>query len=279
MRVVATIAPHIRERERLRAMRKHPQNLTAYDFVLQALDPLFRMDYPSFSRARGLLQQAIAHDPDYAPAYSYAAYWHLLRVGQGWSPDPLADAEDAAKAASAAIDRDGNDALALAIFGHVHSYLMKDYETAVELQERAIEAGPNCAMAWTLSSATRGYLGEGPTAVLRADHGLQLSPRGPHVVYHEHILSQAHYINGNYDEAVAWGRRAAKHNDRLTSNLRCLAAALVATGQIEEARQVGRRLLELDPGMALTSFAARTPLRGHYRDAFIERLRAAGLPD
>src|SRR5262249_51901929 len=74
--VVTPIAPHVRERELVRAMRKHPQNLTAYDFVLQALGPLYRMDYESFSGARGLLQQAMAHDPDYAPAYSYAAYWH-----------------------------------------------------------------------------------------------------------------------------------------------------------------------------------------------------------
>jgi hypothetical protein len=45
--------------------------MTAYDLVLQALDLLYRMDGESFARARGLLQQAISHDPTYAPAYSY----------------------------------------------------------------------------------------------------------------------------------------------------------------------------------------------------------------
>lgn len=278
-RVVTTIAPHVRERERIRAMRKHPQNMTAYDLVLQALGPLFRMDYPSFSLAHGLLQQAIVHDPSYAPAYSYTAYWHLLRVGQGWSTDTAADSEEAARAAATAIELDQNDALALAIYGHVHSYLMKDYDTAVELQDKAIEVGPSCAMAWTLSSVTRGYLGQGETAVLRADNGLQLSPSGPHVVYHEHILSQAHYINGNYDEAVAWGKRAARHNERLTSNLRCLVASLVATGEIDEARQFAQKLLLYEPGTGLAAFAGRTPLRGSIRDTFIERLRAAGMPD
>ena len=71
--VVKTIAPNVRERELARAMRKHPQNMTAYDLVLQALDFLYRMDKESFARARGLLQQAITHDPGYAPAYSYTA--------------------------------------------------------------------------------------------------------------------------------------------------------------------------------------------------------------
>jgi TolB-like protein/tetratricopeptide (TPR) repeat protein len=278
-RVVTTIAPQVRERERLRALRKHPRNMTAYDFVLQALGPLFHMDYESFSLAHGLLQSAISHDPHYGPAHSYTAYWHLLRVGQGWSPDIMADAEAAGRAAATAIELDENDALALAICGHVYSYLRKDFDTAIELQDRAIEVGPSCAMAWTLSSVTRGLVGQGAAAVVRAERGLELSPRGPHVVYHEHILSQAHYTNANYDEAVVWGRRAAKHNDRLTSNLRCLVAALMAIGQEEEARRMARRLLELDPGMSLATFAKRTPLQGEMRDTFIERLRAAGLPD
>ena len=278
-RVVMILAPPVRERERLRAMRKNPKNMTAYDLVLQALGPLFAMEYESFSRAHGLLKQAIAHDPNYGPAYSYASYWHLLRVGQGWSTDAAADAEEASRMAQSAIALDDNDALALAIYGHVHSYLKRDFETAVELQDRAIEVGPSCAMAWTLSSVTRGYLGHGPIAVMRAERGLLLSPRGPHVVYYEHILSQAHYVSGNFEEAVQWGRKAARHNERLTSNLRCLIASLVAAGQQEEAQRMARRLMEIDPAMNLTDFARRTPLPGELRDRFVDRLRKAGIPE
>jgi len=277
--IVTTIAPQVRERERLRAMRKHPKNLTAYDLVLQALGQLYEVDYESFSRARGLLQQAIAYDPGYAPAYSYAAYWYMFRMSQGWSPDARADVTEAARTAAAAIERDPGDALALAICGHVHAYLMKDYDTAVEYLDRALAAGPNCALAWTMSSATCGYLDQGAIAVLRAEHGLRLSPRDSHVFVHEHFLSQAHYINGNYDEAIAWARKAAQHNARLTSNLRVLAASLVAVGKTDEATEVARRLLALEPLFGLRSFAARTPLRGAVRDTFVDRLRAAGLPD
>jgi class 3 adenylate cyclase/TolB-like protein len=278
-RVVMILAPQVRERERLRAMRNHPQNMTAYDLVLQSLGPLFALDYESFSHAHGLLKRAIISDAHYSPAYSYASYWHLLRVGQGWSTDAKADAEEASRMASLALQLDANDPLALAILGHVHSYLKRDFETAVELQERAIEVGPSCAMAWTLSSVTRGFLGHGPIAVARAERGVQLSPRGPHVVYHEHILAQAHYVNGDYEQAVQWGRRAAKRNERLTSNLRCLVASLVAAGQIDEAKHTARRLLMFDPSMNLTDFSRRTPLPGELRDTFVSRLRQAGIPD
>jgi len=277
--IVTTIAPHVRQRERLRAMRKHPKNLTSYDLVLQALGPLYEMDYESFFRARGLLQQAMAFDPGYAPAYSYAAYWHMFRIGQGWSPDERADITEAARTAVAAIERDPGDALALSIYGHVQSFLLKDYDTAVEYLDRALAAGPSCALAWTMSSATCGYLGQGAIAVLRAEHGLRLSPLDSHVFFHEHILSQAHYINGNYDEAIVWARKAAQHNGRLTSNLRVLAASLVAVGKTGEATDVARQLLAVEPRFRLRAFAARTPLRGAVRDTFVDRLRAAGLPD
>jgi adenylate cyclase len=106
--VVKTIAPQVRELELMRALRKHPQNMTAYDLVLQALDVLYRMDYESFSRARGLLQQAMSHDPDYAPAYSYTAYWYVLRVGEIGSSDPAADAAAGARYAAEAIERNSN---------------------------------------------------------------------------------------------------------------------------------------------------------------------------
>ncbi len=50
--VVGTIAPHVLEHELVRVRRKHPQNMTAYDFLLQALDQLYRMDAKCRMRGR-----------------------------------------------------------------------------------------------------------------------------------------------------------------------------------------------------------------------------------
>ncbi len=70
---VKLIAPRVRQLELKRAIKKHAQNMTAYDFVLQALEPMYRLDYATFSRARGLLQRAMVVDPGYAPAFALAA--------------------------------------------------------------------------------------------------------------------------------------------------------------------------------------------------------------
>jgi adenylate cyclase len=279
MRVVTAIAPQVREQELTRSMRKHPASMTAYDLTLQAQEQIYRMNRESLLRGRELLGQAIAHDPTYAPAYSYSAYAQILWVGQGLSQDIDAVYALAARAAEAAIEHDRNDAMALAIYGHTQSFLRKDYETAMVFLDRAIAAGPSCAWAWSLNSFTCQYLGDTRNAVPRAEQAVRLSPIGPDAFWHEHALSQAHYVSGNYDDAVSWARMSAAHNSGNLSNLRALICSLVAVGQMEQAREMAGRMLRTDPEFHLGRFRARTPLRGEIRDRFAEHLRKAGLPD
>lgn len=277
--VVRTIAPHVQERELERAKRKHPQNLTAYELVLQALDVLYRMDYESFSRARGLLQQAIAHDPDYAPAYAYAAYWYVFRVGEIGSPDPTGDGAAAAHYAAAALERDGDDALALAISGHVHAYLLKEYNRATSLLDRAVGRGPSSAMAWSMSSATRGYMGDGEMAVKHGEQGLRLSPLDARLFWHEGLLGQAHYVEGNYEKALEWVQSALSRNRSIRYNYRTLIATLVALGRAEEATEAARAFLRIQPEFRLGPYARHCPFVPRVLNPWLARLRAAGLPD
>jgi len=278
-RIAASLVPAVRRRELARAARKHPENLTSYDLVLQALDLLYQLDQKKFMRARGLLEQSIALDPDYATAYSHAATWHMFRIGQGWSLNPAEDIAAAARCASAALERDRENAVALAIYGHMLSFSQRDLHTASHFLDRAVFSGPSSHMAWTLHSATRGYLADGPAAIESAQRALRLSPFDPFGFFTEHMLSQAFYVNGDYEEAVTWGRLAAGHNSLLTSNLRTLAAALVASGRVTEARHVGQQVLAVEPNFRLSHFAARTPLSPAILETHIPKLRLAGLPE
>jgi adenylate cyclase len=277
--VVRKIAPQVRERELMRAMRKHPQNLTAYDLVLQALDLLYRMDYDSFSKARGLLEQAISHDPNYALAYSYVALWYVFRIGEIGSPDPDGDAIAGAMYATEAIERGGDDAFALAMYGHVLSFLLHDFHKAKEILERAIEAGPSSAMAWTMASATSGFLGDGPSAVRQGEQGVRLSPLDARSFWHEGLLGQAYYVNGEYKQALEWARSAVSRNELIRFNQRLLIVTLDALGRREEAAQAARRFLQIQPEFRISSYATRCPFRDAALETWLGHLRSAGLPD
>lgn len=279
LRTAGSVAPFVREREIRRAIRKDAGNMTAYDLMLQALDQMYSQSRDSLFRAEQLLQDAIELDPNYSTAYSHLAYLQLFRIGQGWSENEHQDRVRAAELAQRAVERDHNNAQALAIVGLLRGYLLKDHTWALAILDRAIAAGPSCALAWTFSSLTCGIMGDAEAAVARAQNGLRLSPIGPDAAcWHEHAMSQAYYLTSRFDDAITWGRTAASHGNQ-TSNLRCLTASLVGAAKMDEARDIADRLMRVSPSFRLQSFRDYTPLKGDVRDLFVDRLRLAGLPD
>jgi adenylate cyclase len=279
-RTVAVIAPHVREAELARAVRKRPENMDAYDLVLQGIDLLYRMDLDQFLRARRFLEQAVEADDRYAAAYAYASLWHIFCIGQGWSHDAAADAEQAWRLAAAGVARDASDPLALALCGHIKSFLFHEYEAATAYFDRALSCCPNHAWAWTLSSGTYAYMGQAKSAIARAEHGLKLSPADRHAFYYLSFLGLAHYANQTYEEAVEWDRKALGQNANFRAGLRVLAASLVALGRMEEARDVALALMREQPSFRVSAYAPYCPWRdAEVRSMFLERLVKAGLPE
>ncbi len=134
-------------------------------------------------------------------------------------------------------------------------------------------------MAWTMGSATAGYMGDGPTAVRRGEQGVRLSPLDARTYWHEGLLAQAHYVNGSHEQALEWARSAVGRNEFIRFNLRTLIATLAATGQDEEAAEVARQLLRIQPDFRIGTYAKRCPFQGAALDTWLARLRSAGLPE
>ena len=278
-RVVGTLAPQVREAELRRALRKRPESLEAYDCALRALAQIYQLNREDFGEARGWLEKAIALDPAYAMPYALLAVWYTIRFGQGWSSDPAADQAAVLRLATAAVARDSFDAMALALCGHSKSILRYEFEEAIALFDRAIEASPSSAVAWIRSSPTYSYIGDGAEAVRRVQEGLRLSPLDPHIFLPHSFLNLAYYTQGEFDEAARWGRRAREENPQYTANLRILAASLAAGGKIEEAHDVGRALLTADPKFQVRKFVAGYAIRDPDRqERLAQQLLMAGLP-
>lgn len=280
LRIARFLVPTLGDAELRRSMGKRPENLDAYDLVLQAMYRMYRLDREGFAAARTLLSRAIALDPDYATAYALLAEWHMLNIGQGYAEDENAAMADLVRLANSAIERHKSDPLALALLGHCKAWLFREFDEALDLFEQAFAASPNSASAWGWSSPTCSYLGDGESAVVHAEYALRLSPLGPHAYFFRSALGLAHYTNGDYDEAARWGRRAMAANPLYASNLRFLAASLAARGRLQDARSVGRALLALRPDFSVKRFISRPSYKDLQRTlAMGEHLRLAGLPD
>lgn len=278
-KVVATITPQVQEAELRRVLRKRPESLDAYEYVLRGLDLFYRFEDDKFAQALPMFEKAMALDPSYATAHALAAGWYSVRINQGLSPDPVADNKEAERLSRLALTLDRFDPHALSICGHVRAFLFRDYDQAIELFDRALAANPSSAIAWLRSSATFSYIGETREARRRAEIGLRLSPYDAHVFYSYSIIALACYAAGDYADAAQWARRSAALNPRFTANLRFLAASLAANGQIDEAIQVGRDLLRVDPKFSASRFAQAYAFRDPAkRQLFADHLVRAGLP-
>jgi len=277
---VARIAPSVRNAELKRALRKPPETLSAYDAMLRALDLIARLDREAFQRAESFLQQAREIEPAFALPHAWAAWIHMYRSALGWSRDSRADVEQAAAFAQAAVRLDGRSARALATLGHLRSFFHHDYEVGRQYLGDALMACPNDPFCWAMSSATASYTGRPAEAVLHAQKALRLSPYDKYRFYYRAATGLAHYVAGGYEEAIRCGWMAVDENPAFTSNLRYLAASLAASGELQEARAVGRALMAQQPDFNLQAYRPRIPFRDDaLRALHVEHLRLAGVPE
>ena len=86
--IVQKVAPYLHAAEMNRIRVKRPDSLEAYDLFLRAQENMHNSSRPVFETSEALFDAALAKDPHYAAALAWRARWHVLRVGQGWSPDP-----------------------------------------------------------------------------------------------------------------------------------------------------------------------------------------------
>jgi TolB-like protein len=173
--VLGAIEPTLRQAEARRVKRKRPDSLDAYEMVLQAQADVFSGMPESSHRALGMLNRALAIEPDYALAHSYAAMCHhnlFLRDG-------LNDADRAASIghARAAMANGQDDALALTFSGFSMGMDAHDREAAFAAFATAIAISPSSALTYILGSVLCGWSGQAERAIEWAEKGLRPGTR------------------------------------------------------------------------------------------------------
>lgn len=278
--IVALIDSALLMHEGQRVAAQQIANPTSQELVLQAVPAVYRLERGGFEAAGRLLDAAVAGDSAHALAHAWYAYWHLFLVGQGWASDVRAAAQRAAELAERAVMLDPGDARALALAGHVQSFLGKRAAEGGALHERAISLNPNLALAWCFSGLALSYLGQHDEALRRMFQAVRLSPSDPHLFFFDHALIMPHLMLGEYESAADIGRRATELNPAFTSTYKGYLCALGHAGRDREATAVLNRLLELEPGFSVAEAIERSPLvRTEDLQRYADGLRRAGLPE
>ena len=275
--VAGVIEPTLRQSEIERARRKRPDSLDAYDLYLRALSYAVAAMPEDVDKALPLLGKAIELEPDYAAAHAIIAFCHEVRYLRGGMQEEtrLAALHHARLAIA-----DGDDAAALATAGFVVAVCGRDYEAALAAFDRSFALSSSSALALGLSSIVRAWKGDDAIAVEHAERAIRLSPFDPLIFLPYVGLAYAHFAAGRFEETIAAASLATQSNPRFTVPQILHAAALGCLDRREDAKAVVQRLLELQPGLTVTTAI----LSARYVDpknivALGNALRRAGLSE
>jgi TolB-like protein/DNA-binding SARP family transcriptional activator len=277
--VVRSVAPHVRSAELKRVRVKRPEHQGAYDLFLRAQENMHSPSRATFESSEHLLEEAIAREPQYAAALAWLAHWHVMRVGQGWSPDEAHDAECAQILAKQAVECDAAEPMALAVQGHVNAYFHKDFDLALACFDRALQINPNASRAWLWSAYTYAWIGEGSRAVQHINRAMALSPYDALICAYSGGASLAYLADGQYARATEFAMRCIRENRGYTTAYKALVLALTLSGREAEAQSPVNQLRLLEPGFTVQQFRRRSPAcTGTLGERYCEAFARAGVP-
>ncbi len=278
--VAGAIDPSVALAEIERSKRKPTGSLDAYDYYLRGIAAHWQFTKDSNRQAIGLLEQAIALDPQFAPACSALAAVMNTRHSWGWSTDSAADISRALACAKSALQLGRQDPLVLAQSALVLFAYGDQAELADSLLEEAIQLDPNGMSGWMWGGWTKLILGDHQTAISYLQRALRLSPLDPRIFFAQDALAYAHFFLGNYEEGRKCAAAALRHHPGYLPALRIEMACNALGGNLEAAQKLWEQVALLSPSDCISRARKRLRYRRDQdREKLEEAYRLAGMPD
>jgi adenylate cyclase len=271
--IVAMLAVRISKSEQARAIRKEPQTLEAYDYLLRGQALYHDYTRNSNNLAGEMFAKAIELDPNYAAAYTGLGRVYYAKVSYGWSAFPDKALESAYQYGRKALELDSSDASAHALMCGVYVF-QNQYERAIAEGQRAIDLNPNNATAYLELGWVLLWSGRVDEAIVALERSLRLDSTSPQNGWWH--LGMAYYLKGRYPDAVKMLEAGLTKKPGFAGFYIGLAAANARMGRMQAAGRAVEDLRRLDPFFKVDSFG------GGFRNAadraaIVEGLRLAGL--
>jgi serine/threonine-protein kinase len=255
--------------------RRYTENIQAYGLYLKGRYAWNKRSQEGVAEAIRYFEQAIAEDPNYAPAYAGLADSYALDVDYRAVPvaEPFQRAKDYARKALALDDTvfSAHASLAWSLF--IYDW---DWEGAEREFRRAIELNPRYASAHQWFAFLLVSQGRSEAALLESLTALELDPASVSI---RRAVGWSYYYAGRYDQAIDHLARAIEMNPMAVESHRILAATLVQQGKLADAERVLREALTLPAAGAFTKaelalVLARAGRRAEAK-ALLEEIQAA----
>jgi TolB-like protein len=274
--IVAAMEPQLYAAENFRARSKHPSSMDAWELVMRAMSHYGHISPQDHAIAQELLQRAIEIDPNYSQALGLLGASYTFGAHMGWMDSrvvlPLAE-----RAALAAVRLDSEDPWAHHALGSAY-LLLRRHDDAIAAQELALHLNPSFSFALNFYASALAFSGRWREAVEATNRAMRLNPRGTFVALNHAAASFAHYVGGNYGEAISLSQAAIRLRADFAAAYRVLVAAAGISGQKDIAAAALRELRRLHPNISRHWILTNVPFKlDGDRTHYVEGFRLAGL--
>ncbi|HXG21087.1 MAG TPA: tetratricopeptide repeat protein [Methylomirabilota bacterium] len=206
--IVTTLQLQLTLQEHGVIVRKHTDNLEAYDALLRGQEAYFRYTKEANLQARHLYEHALTLDPQYAEAYVWLSFTYWREWVYRWSTDPHT-LEQAWEVVHQALALD--DALPAAHSAVSYIYAQRQqYAEAITEGERAIALDPNDADSYARLADVLTFAGRHEEVLQMMEQAIRLNPHYP--PWYGADLGAAYLMTGRYAEAITPLQAALQRN-------------------------------------------------------------------
>lgn len=275
--IVTALQVRLTEGEQARLRRRQTDDLAAWECFARSQEHLRRFNKEDNLVARGLLEEALRHDPRFPAAWSHLAWTHLVDARLGFGSSAQVSLEQGAAFALKSLGLNDADPDAHAVFGAMRLFQRRFDEAEAECR-KAVEFGPNVAEALVWLAVVLAYTDRAQEALGLIEKAIRYSPFYPD--WYLGIQGVIYRVLGRFEEAIQVDlERLARNPDQALSNFR-LAALYSETGRESKARDQVAELLKKNPHASIQQVRVSEPYRDESElERYLSLLREAGLPE
>ena len=250
-------------------------NVEAFELFLRGREQTWLATRAGNIAARGLLERAIAIDPEYAAAHAVVAMTHVLDYANGYSSDPEQSLREGLALAQRVVSMDEEEPAGHFALGAAYLW-SREYDKAQAEAQRSLALSPNSADGLRMKAHIQIFSGDPGGALENLDAYMKRDPHYPGIALQ--LVADARFALGEYEQAIAAIEQRLAGNPQSETAYALLASCYGQLGRSEECQKAWADTLRISPGFSMERRRRVLPFRNSEDfERRVEGLRKGGV--
>jgi len=273
--IVSALKLKLTSGEQDRLTQRRNVNVEAFELFLRGREQAYTATRAGGIAARGLLERAIAIDPDYAAAHAVTAMTNILDYANGYSSDPEQSLKMGLELAQRVVQMDEQDPAGHFALGAAYMW-SKDLDRAQAEAQRCLELSPNSADSLRMTAHIQIFSGDPATAVENLEAYMKRDPHYPDVALQ--LVADARFQLGQYEQSIAAIEQRLKRTPNSETAYALLASCYGHLGRPEECQKAWKEAIRINPNFSMERRRGVLPFRNPADfERRVEGLRKGGV--